>query len=79
MNMLNTSDFYDETQGQVHDLDLFFKVTGYSIIIAVIHTYDGTQVQRWTILTYFSRSQRLIKEKVWHHDISTLQFVLLPY
>ena len=25
----------------------------------------------WVTLTYFSRSQRLIKEKVCHHDIST--------
>ena len=51
-----------------------------STLIPCSDLYDETQgqVQSWVTLTYFSRSQRLIKEKVYHHDISTLLFVLEP-
>ena len=71
---------------------LQYKYSKYSETLSsrYLHTYncfitsilipcgDQGQVQRWVTLTYFSRSQRLIKEKVYHHDISTLLFVLGP-
>ena len=46
--------------------------------------YEETQgqVQIWVTLTYFLRSQRLIKEKVCHRDISTpkiyITSILIP-